>query len=178
MTSFSLIVDGYNLIRQSPELRRYERRELAAGREMLLKMLLAYQRLKPHPITVVFDGWEKGGLMEQRDRYGGIEVVYSRRGEKADQVIRRLARKKGSGALVVTSDRDLGYSCSQEGCPVVSSQEFEARLCLAACAEGTIETADTDQRPTHGRLKGTKKKGPPRRLPKAKRHHSTLLGKL
>lgn len=175
MTSFSLIVDGYNLIRQSPELRRYEQRELAAGREMLLKKLLAYQRLKPRSITVVFDGWEEGGLMEHRDRCGGIEIIYSQRGEKADQVIKRLARKQGRGALVVTSDRELGHACSQEGCPVVSSQEFEARLALADGADPTIGAAEDL---SSGHLKGTKKKGPSRRLPKARRHHSTLLGKL
>jgi uncharacterized protein len=178
VTTFSLIVDGYNLIRQSPELRQYDKKELAAGREMLLKKLLAYQRLKKRSITVVFDGWEEGGLIENRDRCGGIEVIYSQRGEKADEVIKRLARRRGQEAVVVTSDRELGHACSQEGCSVVTSQEFEARLALADYAEHKGGTTEVQGDLSSGPLRGTKKKGPSRRLPKAKRHHSTLLGKL
>lgn len=178
MTTISLIVDGYNLIRQSPELRRYEKEDLARGREMLLKKLLSYQRLKKRSITVVFDGWEEGGLRENRDRCGGIDVIYSQRGEKADQVITRLARTRGHGAIVVTSDRELGYACAQEGCSVVTSQEFDARLALADYSRQKPGATEEQAESSSGPFRGTKKKGPSRRLPKAKRHHSTLLGKL
>ena len=56
-----LIIDGYNIIRQSPELLSKESQDLRWGREALLEKLAAYRRLKKHPITVVFDGWLKPG---------------------------------------------------------------------------------------------------------------------
>ena len=50
-----LIVDGYNLIRQSDTLRSCERISLEAGRRALVQSLAHYQRAKGHRITVVFD---------------------------------------------------------------------------------------------------------------------------
>ena len=40
-----LIIDGYNLIRQSDVLRAHERRGLEAGRKALLHMLAGYRRV-------------------------------------------------------------------------------------------------------------------------------------
>ena len=53
-----LIVDGYNVIRQWPELAMLDRTELQAGRKALLAELRGYRRAKGHRITVVFDGGE------------------------------------------------------------------------------------------------------------------------
>ena len=39
---------------------------------------------------IVFDGWQAGGLRETRDLHRGIRVIFSRRGERADEVIKRL----------------------------------------------------------------------------------------
>ena len=84
-----LIVDGYNLIRQSQELQLLDARELEAGRLALLARLAVYRERSRHKITVVFDGWLGGDLKESRDRRQGILIIYSRRGEKADEVIKR-----------------------------------------------------------------------------------------
>jgi predicted RNA-binding protein with PIN domain len=82
-----LIIDGYNLIRQSPELSEVEGRDLAAGRRALLARLAGYRLSRPgHKITVVFDGREAGGLQESRGREQGLSIIYSRRGEAADEV--------------------------------------------------------------------------------------------
>ena len=71
-----LIIDGYNLIRQTPYLQEIDARELAAGREALLEGLSAYRRSRPqHKITVVFDGWIGGDLQESRDRRAGMAVI-------------------------------------------------------------------------------------------------------
>ena len=39
-----LIIDGYNLIRQSPELLAQESQDLSWGRDALLEKLAAYRR--------------------------------------------------------------------------------------------------------------------------------------
>jgi len=60
-----LIIDGYNLIRQSLELSELDARDLALGREALLARLAAYRRARPaHLVTVIFDGREAGDVKE------------------------------------------------------------------------------------------------------------------
>lgn len=171
-----LIIDGYNLIRQSPELLRHEKKGLEKGRAMLLRSLTAYQRIKHHAITVVFDGWAEGDVFERRAKEGRIEIIFSRRGEKADDVIRRHAAQKKGAITVVTSDRDLGYSCASEGCTIISSPEFLARMALMQYAnqKGAMNEKEDNQ----PYIKSTKKKGPSKRAPKSTRHHQSFLNKL
>ncbi|MEN8246931.1 MAG: NYN domain-containing protein [Thermodesulfobacteriota bacterium] len=59
-----IIIDGYNLIRQSPELSYLDRQDLQQGREALLGMLAAYKKIKHHQITVVFDGIDAYSLFK------------------------------------------------------------------------------------------------------------------
>lgn len=175
--AFHLVIDGYNLIRQTPELRRYDKEDLEQGRKMLLKELLTYQRLKKHALTVVFDGWMEGHFSESHAKIGGITVVFSRRGETADAVIKRLVAQEKGDAVVVTSDRDLAYACSKAGCEVIPSLEFAAKMedARSLGEKGVID--DTDD-PFWSPSKGAKKKGPARRLPKSRRHHRRVLKKL
>jgi predicted RNA-binding protein with PIN domain len=106
--SLHLIIDGYNLIRQSPWLSLLDARDLEAGREALVQSFVDYRRRRPqHKITVDFDGWQGGGLRESWDLYRGVRVVYSRRGERADEVIKRYLAKEGRRAVVVSSDREI-----------------------------------------------------------------------
>ena len=85
-----IILDGYNVIRQWPELAMLDRGDLQAGRDALLRELQAYRRARGHRITVVFDGRERGGFSETAESVAGITVRYSKRGETADTVIARL----------------------------------------------------------------------------------------
>ena len=96
-----IIIDGYNLIRQSPDLARLDRQDLQLGREALVDMLATYKKLKPHAITVVFDGMDPPSLFGSRDRAKGIAIRYSQGGESADDLIRRMARKEKGKALGV-----------------------------------------------------------------------------
>ena len=85
-----IIVDGYNAIRRSPDLRQMDRENLQSGREALVDRLAAYKRLKGHKITVVFDGNETAALLDSRDREKGILIRFSRREDTADAVIKRM----------------------------------------------------------------------------------------
>src|SRR3972149_1591902 len=96
-----VVIDGYNLIRRSPQLHPLDRRDLQEGREALLATLGAYRRLKGHRITVVFDGWEQGGISEQVRLTAGLQVVFSRRGERAGQALARSVENSPSGAVGV-----------------------------------------------------------------------------
>ena len=96
-----IIIDGYNLIRQSPELAELDRLDLQSGREAPGDLLAAYKKLKPHKITVVFDGSAEPSLYGSRDRAKGIAIRYSHGGESADDVIRRMADQEKAKAQFV-----------------------------------------------------------------------------
>src|ERR1043166_7348498 len=97
-----LIIDGYNLIGSNLGLYGAVERK----RNWLIQQLSQYQKIKKINVIVVFDGWQSGMANESIDQKDGITIVYSRRGEKADQVIIRIAREKGAGSVVVSSDRE------------------------------------------------------------------------
>jgi uncharacterized protein len=172
-----IIIDGYNLIRQSDFLRRHEKQSLEAGRRALIFNLSEYKRKKGHNITVVFDGWESGSAQEERDRQANINIIYSRRGEKADEVIKRVADKSSEETIVVSSDREIVSYVNRRGKTALSSIEFETLMCKAIAESAISNFAakkeaddETDHRPP--------KKGPAKRLPRAKRHAQTKIKKL
>lgn len=167
-----LIIDGYNLIRQCPELSRLDAQDLEAGRQALLAWLAAYRQRRPHRLTVVFDGWQTGGLNESRDRQQGVAVIFSRRGERADEVIKRLLARERQGALLVSSDRELQIFAERLGAPWISSPEFAGRLGPALAGEP--EGADIREAPRGG----TAKKGPAKRAAKRERRRQMRLRKL
>jgi predicted RNA-binding protein with PIN domain len=171
-----ILVDGYNLIRQSDVLRRYERYSLEAGRQALISKLIDYERKKGHKITVVFDGGESGSAQEERDRDGNIDIIYSRHGEKADDVIKRIAAQTAEETVVVSSDRDIASYITQCGKTALASVEFEVIInkAISASSESNFTAEKKDK--SHDR--NYKKKGPARRLPRAQRHAQTKIKKL
>jgi predicted RNA-binding protein with PIN domain len=167
-----LIIDGYNLIRQSPGLRPLEAQDLEAGREALLQRLAAYRRRRPqHKITVVFDGWQAGDLKESRDQQQGLALIFSRRGERADEVIKRLLAQERQRAVVVSSDRELREFADRVRATWITAAEFEMSYLYEA---GSSQGDGDDQPPGRPR----QKKGPSRRPAKSQRQRQRRLKKL
>ena len=171
-----LVIDGYNLIRSSPSLSRQESHGLEEGREALLTRLSAYKKIKPRPITVVFDAAESFHLSTTKEQVRGIKVTYSPAGKTADQIIIKMARRLGSQALVVTSDRPLAQAVEAAGATAVSSSDFEDRMEMAFYLESKGMMDEEDEE-TEGCL-STRKKGPSRRRPKTARHREAKLKKI
>jgi predicted RNA-binding protein with PIN domain len=168
-----LIVDGYNLIRQSPQLQILDAMDLQAGREALLELLVWYRGRSHHRITVVFDGWQHGDFRENRDRQQGLIIIYSRRGERADEVIKRLLHQERERALVVTSDREIQGYAEQVKAAWINAGEFEGSYLHDPA--GAVQAGDeADLIAT----RGTQKKGPARRLSKRQRQRQQRLKKL
>ena len=172
--SIHLIVDGYNLIRQSKSFRRLDRQSLELGRDSLVDALAEYKKLKAHKITVVFDGAHAPYLAPARDHVKGIRIVFSRSGNSADSVITRMARVEREKALVVSSDREVVRSSETFGAATISAEEFETKIALAV----EMGAAGTDRDEAQGWKPTTKKKGPRRRLPKRKRRNRSKIKKL
>ena len=172
--SIHIIIDGYNLIRRSDGLSDLDRKDIQLGREALLDMLAAYKRLKNHKITVVFDGTNAPFFSQHQDRINGILVKFSRKGESADMVIKRMIETEKEKALIVSSDRDIVDFAAARGAATISSQLFKEKITMATYFhEEKIENYDNA-----GWVPTTKKKGPSRRLSKKKRRNRIKIKKL
>lgn len=172
-----IVIDGYNLIRRSPRLSLLDRRDMEEGRTALLAELSAYRRLKGHRITVVFDGWERGGIGEQVGGTAGLQVIFSRRGERADQTILRRVERAPSGTVVVTSDRALADEVRRTGASVVSTEEFHERLDCALRAGDGGEFDKDDESVTES-SEARRLKGPARRPSKQAKRRMTTIKRL
>ena len=102
----------------------------------------------------------------------GIEIIYSRLGEKADEVIKRLIKEKGSGVIVITSDREVSRFAERMAAPVISSEQFQEKLEVSANKPEESYTEEEDGE------KGIKKKGLSRRLSKKEKRARAALKKL
>lgn len=173
--SIHIIIDGYNLIRCGTLFREDRHQSLEMERESLITSLVAYKKLKRHKITVVFDGTHAPVIYNQRDRVKGITIVFSRPGELADAVIKRMAASERNRGMIVTSDREIASYARSVGASCIGADEFEEKLMLATYFDlkGMDEETDSKEwKPT------TRKKGPKRRLPKSKRQTRLKLKKL
>lgn len=99
-------------------------KDLKKQRDELVDSLIAYRKKKGHEITVVFDGWKTGEFQESRSKTGGVTVIYSRLGEKADSVIKGIIGSERRGWIVITSDRDISDHAWKYGAVPVSSENF------------------------------------------------------
>jgi predicted RNA-binding protein with PIN domain len=171
-----IIIDGYNLIRQSDALRQAERTSLEEGRKALIRRLASYRRSRGHRISVVFDGWQNGPYSEERDREQGVDILYSCRGERADELIKRMISATGEEIVVITSDRGIADFAERRGYTAIPSPTFERRMEEAGVSgdsrEGDSDVDDGEDRD------GRKKKGSAHRLPKRKRAALAKLKKL
>jgi hypothetical protein len=176
-----IIIDGYNLIRQSDALRRHERLSLEAGRNALAKSVSHYRKQKGHKVTIVFDGWQGGPVEEERDKLSGIDIIYSRKGEKADEVIKRMVQERAEEVVVVTSDRDIADYVSRRGGTAISSQEFDGlmgRAKNAMTGNARHEEERLDKEDEDATTARAKKKGPSRRLSRRKKSAMEKMRKL
>lgn len=163
--STNLIIDGYNLIGLDGDIE--------TGRERLIEDLIVYKKAVSVRITVVFDGTWSGNLTRGAMSRSGINIIFSRAGEQADAIIKEMARRIGSGATVVTSDRDVSASVRASGAVVVESVEFRGVLDEALYEEikGAAPEDEADD-------SSARKKGNPKKPPKADRLKLHRLDKL
>ena len=83
-----LIVDGYNVInaRSHPG----SAQALSDARDALVAALEDYAGFSGQEIVVVFDAWQAERTVRTVERRGGVQVVFTRKGETADRYIERL----------------------------------------------------------------------------------------
>ena len=125
-----IIVDGYNVIRADPRLQSFEREGLERARDVLVRTLGSSPRLAHDEITVVFDGTGGTRAHVHAHSVGRVRVLYSARGQSADDVIVREAgalRRRGH-VIVVTNDIEVRDKCRAEDCEVSGSENLVGQL--------------------------------------------------
>ncbi len=106
MALVRILVDGYSLLHNWPELARGRARHSAAARDELIRRLTLYQDASGTPVTVFFDGASGPTGRRPAASTSAVEVLYSRKGQTADQMIERAVHRFGpyGEVLAVTDD--------------------------------------------------------------------------
>ena len=106
MALVRILVDGYSLLHNWPELAPGKARHSPAARDELIHVLTRYQDACGTPVTVIFDGAGSKRGRPQAEIEPSVEVLYSRAGQTADQMIERATHrfKEYGEVLVVTHD--------------------------------------------------------------------------
>ena len=166
-----LIIDGYNVLGKRGQVGPNS--EMA--REQFVQELMIYRQRKGHAITVVFDGWKQGHGSERHEHCGGVEVIYSKRGEQADQVIGRLAAEFSRSCAVVSSDHEVQRFARAHEAFIISASEFEARLRERAPSKQPSGFRGRDVEEDEPLKRNVEKKGNGRKLPKKLRRRNQQL---
>lgn len=118
-----LIVDGYNVTK-----RGYGELELEQQRNRLVTGLSGLAAQTGAEVTVAFDGAERLPGVPSGPR--GVRVLFSRKGQTADELIRRLVRAEPDGrpVVVVSSDREVADGVRRAGAYPLPADALLRRL--------------------------------------------------
>lgn len=140
---------------------------------MLIDSLIEYRKKRGHDITIVFDGWKTGGSQESQSVIGGVKVIYSRIGENADSVIKRIISSYRQEWIVVTSDRDITSHAWASGSIPISTGDF-----LKAIERGIPSDFNEEEYDDGNEYIELQRKGNPRKLSKKEKAIKRVLSKL
>jgi predicted RNA-binding protein with PIN domain len=139
MALVRILVDGYSLLHSWPELASSRARHSAAARDELIRRLTLYQDACGTPVTIIFDGGGASSGTPAASSTPQMEVLYSRRGKTADQMIERAVYRFGpfGEVLAVTDDHAERETVLSLGGSACSCWNFiqEVENALAEMAE-------------------------------------------
>ncbi len=159
-----LLIDGYNYVKQSAIAALIDPFDLESSRRYLLDELSRYKKERKMRITVVFDAAQAFSSGRKKEGYRGVEVIYSKQGETADDVIIESIRAHQAGLVVVTFDRAIIDEAKKHAVPFITPARLEAAL-----SGGGGDDEDNAR---------TEKKGNPRKAPKGVRRARRAMKKL
>ncbi|MBF0472876.1 MAG: NYN domain-containing protein, partial [Nitrospirae bacterium] len=138
--------------------------------------LIEYNQIRHHNITCVFDGW-KSSFGQSSTIIGGIDVIYTGPGDKADDLIKRIIKAKDKVWTVISSDREIVNSTWIYDSISITSSQFEQRLFQALSNQGkTDNDFDDDEEDDFQRY--NQNKGNPKMLSKKERLIRKTIEKL
>jgi predicted RNA-binding protein with PIN domain len=106
MALVRILIDGYSLLHGWPELAPGKARHSAAARDELIHHLTLYHDAVGTPLTIVFDGANTDRRLSTVESTPQVEILYSRAGQTADQIIERVTHRLSpyGEVLAVTDD--------------------------------------------------------------------------
>ena len=121
-----LIIDGYNVLFNWPELDEMAKIDLGLARQRLIEILGDYAAFKDIRMVLVFDGYRAKGNPGQKSRWEKVEIVYTKEGQTGDAYIESLATRIGHNysTRVVTSDSLVQLSSFRSGLLRMSAREL------------------------------------------------------
>lgn len=124
-----LLVDGYNVI-GAWSVPRAERLTIEEARDRLVHLIADYAGYSGEEVIVVFDGHYTDRPMRSRSSVHGVEVVFTRHAESADNFIEAQCEQapKWRQVRVATSDAVEQTVTLGRGAVRVSSREFLMEL--------------------------------------------------
>ena len=136
MALVRILVDGYSLLHNWPELAEGAPRHSARAREELVQILTQYHDATGEPITIFFDGSGAPPNTPKNESSRAVEVLFSKAGQTADDMIERAAHRfqEYGEFLVVTNDNAERDMVSGFGGSVASCENF-IRMIGGALAE-------------------------------------------
>ncbi len=187
-----LVVDGYNVIRESPRYRGLVDEDLSdpvlhdvyvRARQALVADVAAFAQGNFHAV-IVFDGFGNPDPERPPRRAAGVDIVFSPSGVEADAVIERLVtqhREAGHPVTVVSSDAAVQSTVFGNGVDRLSSRMFENEtvsmrehvdeMRVAPATGGRIRTTVADRLPVDVRVK-LKEMALPRKAREAAPHRA------
>ena len=90
MAVVRILVDGYSLLHHWKDLAPGKARHSDAAREELIHQLTRYSDAAGTPVTIVFDGAGPTRGVDPAPANPEVEVIYTRAGQSADQLIPKL----------------------------------------------------------------------------------------
>lgn len=125
-----LLVDGYNIIGAWEELRVLRDENFEDARSRLVELMAEYKASTGWRVIVVFDAYLSPGI-EQLYVESGVEVIYTRKNETADERIEKLASELKSRRIqihVATSDMIEQSVIFFQGALRKSARELEIEM--------------------------------------------------
>ncbi|MDB5079041.1 MAG: putative cytosolic protein [Chloroflexi bacterium] len=163
--TWHFIIDGYNLMKTDPELAMFMRHGLEYAREGVIKRVDNASGLKnARTITIVFDGHQNGQAVETKQRRGRLVIIFSKLGETADEVIKRLVSTYTTAeeVKVISRDWELKDAARQAG-------QTSGNIKRKASLNQARQQAKAKEEDSQGWNNSTKKRGPARRPAKSSR---------
>ena len=121
-----LLVDAYNLIHASTELKELARLDLGAAREKLSETVAEYAAMKGFEPIIVFDAYKNKDKLASKEETLGVSLIFTASNETADSYIERYVFEhiKSENITVVTSDRLEQMTIFQMGANRQSASDF------------------------------------------------------
>ena len=121
-----LLVDGYNVIHDWPQLKALAQENLDAARQRLIQIMSSYQGYRGCVVILVFDAYkvkDQNGSMHQQDN---IFVVYTKTAQTADSYIEQATHRlaKEYQVIVATSDGMEQLIAISQGAVRISSRQL------------------------------------------------------